>query len=122
MQTKSCKKCLCEKPLEEYHLKSGGLFGRHSICKLCVSRSKRLHFKRKKQAKKQRETFRSMQIGKGPLQTRTVYVQIAEDEAFKVVRMLTEAINNQYLSNWESDLWVEQQEESESLMVYPMGA
>jgi len=63
-----------------------------------------------------------MQIGKGPLQTRTVYVQIAEDEAFKVVRMLTEAINNQYLSNWESDLWVEQQEESESLMVYPMGA
>lgn len=35
MLLKTCRKCRVPKPVEEFHRKRAGLFGRDSICKLC---------------------------------------------------------------------------------------
>jgi hypothetical protein len=43
---KECKVCHIEKPIEEYHKKQNGLFGKAALCKLCNREKDKLRWKK----------------------------------------------------------------------------
>ncbi len=61
--TKPCTQCKVEKPLSDFHLKPNGVHGYDSICKLCVSKRKKINYRRKIQKHEVMDKFTPIIIG-----------------------------------------------------------
>jgi hypothetical protein len=94
----------------------------HSICKVCVSLSKKRLFQRKKEAKLKRKSNRFHQSKFKILKARTVLSAATSDDVSKAIEMVVDTINHAHLNVWEKRLCRKKREEEKSDEAFPMGA